>query len=311
MDSVTKRVRKITGRLSRGTAILVLVIALGAGLALWSRMQIAWLLRIEDGAELTLATGDIAGDCGTPALYVLPETGKNAVTYRILVDFLGGANRFSMIGGGGTVPVLALPATRPPGVGLGRGLDERCEAMTLTISGAFASQASEADFPGVGPVASGAQGNMDMRADKAGTIVLTYDKPANPDPRAALMALTLSGIADRWQHGARRIAFTNTGARDMNVFLYEQEGYLFLNEQDAPVRPIGTRRSYVDVHLAAANDDADSTVVVYRRKPTADIELQHDLIGISTVFGIGISLLIEGALILAISLASAKPATDP
>ena len=94
------------------------------------------------------------------------------------------------------------------------------------------------------------------------------------------------------------------------MFVYEEDGYLFLNEQDSPVRPIGTRRSYVDVHLAAADDDADSTVVVYRRRPTADIELQHDLIGISTIFGIGISLLIEGALILVISLASAKPETD-
>jgi len=36
----------------------------------------------------------------------------------------------------------------------------------------------------------------------------------------------------------------------------------------------------------------------------ADIELRHDLIGISTIFGIGISLLVEGMIVLVISLAS-------
>ena len=109
------------------------------------------------------------------------------------------------------------------------------------------------------------------------------------------------------QGRAREILITK---RRYSAF-FATELALFLNEQDSPVRPIGTRRSYVDVHLAAADDDADSTVVVYRRRPTADIELQHDLIGISTIFGIGISLLIEGALILVISLASAKPETRP
>ena len=311
VESLTHRFRQAAGRLSRGTLILFAVIALGAGLSAWSRLQIGALLRVDEGAVLTASVADLRGDCGTPSLYVLPVEAGHQSTYRILVDFLGGANRFPTIGGGATVPVLALPATRPPGVGLGRGLEDRCEAMTLRIEGAFASPSVDADFPGVGDVAGGGQGNTAMQAQGRGVLTLTYAKPASPDPRATLEAITLTGIADRWQHGSRRVAFTNTGQRDINVFVYEEDGYLFLNEQDSPVRPIGTRRSYVDVHLAAADDDADSTVVVYRRRPTADIELQHDLIGISTIFGIGISLLIEGALILVISLASAKPETRP
>lgn len=311
IGSATDRFRRACGRVSRGTAILLAVVVLGAALSLWSRVQIAALLRVDDGAELTMAVTDMRGDCGTPSLYVLPVEGAGNSTYRVLVDFLGGANRFSMIGGGATVPVLALPATRPPGVGLGRGLEDRCEAMTLRIQGVFSGRSVDADFPGIGEVAAVARDNMAMQAADAGALTLTYARPADPAARKALNAITLTGVADRWQHGSRRIAFTNSGPRDINVFIYEEEGYLFLNELDSPVRPIGTRRSYVDVHLAAADEDADSTVVVYRRRPTADIELQHDLIGISTIFGIGISLLIEGTLILVISLASARPSDKP
>ena len=59
------------------------------------------------------------------------------------------------------------------------------------------------------------------------------------------------------------------------------------------------------MHLAAPGGAAESSAVVYRRSPTADIELQHDLVGISTIFGIGISLLVEGVIVLVISLAAA------
>ena len=148
VESLTHRFRQAAGRLSRGTLILFAVIALGAGLSAWSRLQIGALLRVDDGAVLTASVADLRGDCGTPSLYVLPVEAGHQSTYRILVDFLGGANRFPTIGGGATVPVLALPAARPPGVGLGRGLEDRCEAMTLRIEGAFASPSVDADFPG-------------------------------------------------------------------------------------------------------------------------------------------------------------------
>ena len=42
-----------------------------------------------------------------------------------------------------------------------------------------------------------------------------------------------------------------------------------------------------------------------RRRPTSDLELQQALINLSTVFGIGISLLVEGVLILLVSIAAA------
>lgn len=308
MQSMTSRLKRASGRISRGSAILLVVIVAGIALAAWSRLQIGTLLRVFDGATLTVSVTEMRGDCGTPSLYVLPAGDADISTYRILVDFLGGANRFAMIGGGGTVPVLALPATRPPGVGLGRGLDQRCESMALRIEGAFGSARIDTDFPGIGRVAGAERTHMAMDTSETGVLVLSYRKPKEPAPEAALYAITVSGISDRWQHGSKRVALTNVGSRDINAFVYEEEGYLFLNELDALVRPIGTRRSYVDVHLAAPDEEADSTVVVYRRRPTADIELQHDLIGVSTIFGIGISLLIEGVLILVISLASASSA---
>ena len=87
----------------------------------------------------------------------------------------------------------------------------------------------------------------------------------------------------------------------MNIFLYEEEGYLFLNENFAFVRPPNVRRGFVDIHLEMMGGQFASSADVVRRRPTSDLELQQSLINLSTVFGIGVSLLVEGVLILLVS----------
>ena len=96
--------------LSRTTTILLVMILAGALIAFWARTRIDALLRVDEGAELVFRVDTAVGDCGTPSVYVVPEAVADHTRYRVLVDFLGGRNRFPMLGGGDTVPVLALPS---------------------------------------------------------------------------------------------------------------------------------------------------------------------------------------------------------
>ena len=295
--------------LSRTTIILVAMLAVGAAIALWARWRIDALLTVDDGAELVFRIDDIEGDCGTPSIYLDPESAGNRTRYRLLIDFLGGRNRFPTLGGGDTVPVLQLPASRPPGIGLGRGLPETCQSISVSISGSFADHRFESRIAGVDTVPPADTPHMAMNGPDGQHIELKYAKPARPSGAAALVAVTLDGVADRWQQGSKRVTFVNEGSRDLNVFVHEEPGFLFVNEVDSLVRPIGVRRAYVDVHLAGRGEAADNAVVVYRRSPTAEIELQHALVGISTIFGIGVSLFVEGVIVLLISFASAGAAS--
>lgn len=294
--------------LSRTTTILLVMILIGAAITWWSRSRIDTLLRVDEGAMLTFAIDAIDGDCGTPSVYLAPEPEGEKTRYRLLIDFLGGPNRFPMLGGGTTVPVLALPDNREPGVGLGRGLAESCDRVSLTLSGEFRDYGAEDRFPRVGDVPTRNVPHMTMSGSEPGVLALEYRRPAEPSQDAALAAITIHSVADRWQQGSKRITLINEGVRDINVFVHEEPEFQFVNAQDALVRPIGVRTAYVDTHLAPPGQAADNGVVVYRRRSTADIELQHDLIGISTIFGIGVSLLVEGVIVLVISFTSAGAA---
>ena len=303
LTSSRRWMRGALGNLNRTRAILVVLIVVGAAIAVGARMRIDALLSVDEGAQLVFAVDEIAGDCGTPSVYVIPEPAGRGSRYRLLVDFLGGPNRFPMLGGGDTVAVLKLPEARPPGVGLGRGLPDTCDQVSLTVSGQFARHRFETGFPGLRPISGRNAPFMSMREGEGGDLKLTYSKPEYPTANAALVAVTLEGVEDRFQEGSRRVALINAGPRDLNVFVHEEPGLQFVNAQDNLVRPIGVSRAFVDVHLAASS--GANSAVVYRRSPTADIELQHDLVGISTIFGIGVSLLVEGVIILLISLAAA------
>jgi hypothetical protein len=297
------RLRRLLGFGRRPAVVLGIVILAGLSITLWARARIDALLLVSSGARINLHVSERTGDCGTPALYVVGGMNGETSAYSVLVDFLGGPNRFSVIGGETTVPVLALPVARPPGVGLGRGLPERCAVIDLQISGDFAD-AREDRFPALAAMALADRPNITWRDLPGGGVGLRYERAENSAQEKALVSLKLSGVSDRWQSGQQRTIFANTGKGDVNVFMYDEAGYQFVNEMDAVVRPIGTRRAYVDVNLAPPNEAQDNTVVVYRRRATSDIELQHDLIGISTVFGIGVSLIVEGLLVLVISIAS-------
>ena len=302
ISSSRRWVRGTLGKFNRTTAILVVLIVAGVVIAVGARMRIDALLSVNEGAQLVFAVDEIRGDCGTPSVYVIPEDGGRTSRYRLLVDFLGGPNRFPMLGGGDTVAVLKLPEARPPGVGLGRGLPDTCDYVSLTVSGGFAQHRFEHEFAGLPPISSRNAPFMSMHEGDGGDLKLVYRRPDYPTANAALVAVTLEGVEDRFQQGSRRVALINAGPRDLNVFVHEEPGFQFVNAQDNLVRPIGVSRAFVDVHLAASA--GDNSAVVYRRSPTADIELQHDLVGISTIFGIGVSLLVEGVIVLVISLAA-------
>lgn len=186
-----------------------------------------------------------------------------------------------------------LPQSRRPGVGLGRGLLASCESMTLSIVGGFRE---------VEPGESGASTLETLEPDM---LRVVYARPDEPSDSAALASFTLKGVWDTWQFGHKRVRFVNAGAEGVNAFLFEEPDYLFLNENFSLVRPPNVRRSYADIHLEMMGGVYASTADVVRRRPTSDLELQNRLISLSTLFGIGISLFVEGVLILLVSIATA------
>lgn len=294
----------------KGRGLIIIIVAtmtIGAATAIGARLQLDHLLTIQSGAAFDVEVSDVEGDCGTPALYILPEPAGEMTRYRILVDFLGGRNRFPQLGGvDATTPVLQLPANRPPGVGLGRGLMQSCRHMRLTLNGVFAYAGESGHFPGVDALPMEANPAVSVTGTMDGELVLDYAPRPGGSEDDALAAFTLENISDLWQYAYKRAGFTNQGSRDLNIFFYEEPGYLFVNATDNVVRPIDTSRSYADAYLSVADDTGRSSVVVYRRKPTSDIELQHALISISTVFGIGVSLFIEGLVFALITLATRR-----
>ena len=159
----------------------------------------------------------------------------------------------------------------------------------------------EGDFGAVDEIDAGPA--TTMTSGRPGLAVVSYRLPEDPGPTAATARFTLRGVDDLWQFGHKRAQFLNGGREGVNVFLYEEEGYLFLNENFAFVRPPNVRRGFVDIHLERMGGRYASSADVVRRRPTSDLELQQALINLSTVFGIGVSLLVEGVLILLVAAA--------
>ena len=241
------------------------------------------------------------GFCGTPALYIQPEVnGSGRSDYRVLVDMIGGPNRFPDLSGETAVAVLSLPESRRPGVGLGRGLPDRCEIVRLRIDG---------DFAGVADIADA--GATKITPGEPGIVTVEYRLPEAAHEDAAIARFILRDVPDVWQFGHKRVQFLNGSAQGVNIFLYEEPGYLFLNENFAFVRPPNVRRGFVDIHLEMMGGQFASSADVVRRRPTSDLELQQSLINLSTVFGIGVSLLVEGILILLVSVATSMQPRAP
>ena len=273
--------------------ILGAAILIGGGLALSARHQLNAILEVRSYAEIAVAIEDSVGDCGTPALYVVPVAAGEGSDYQVVVDMLGGSNRFPELGGEAATSVLMLPQSRRPGVGLGRGLLATCDRMTLSITGAFRE------------VVPGEAGASKLETSEPDVLRVTYVRPDEPSDSNALASFTLKGVWDAWQFGHKRVRFVNAGPRGINVFLFEEPDYLFLNENFSFVRPPNVRRSYADIHLEMMGGVYASSADVIRRRPTSDLELQNRLISSSTLFGIGISLFVEGVLILLVSIATA------
>jgi hypothetical protein len=298
IGAAQRALRGVAGRRPGFPGVVLLAsVLIGGGLALWARTGLDALLEIRPVAEIAVTLEASQGLCGTPSLYLVPASvSAKATDYTLLVDFLGGPDRFPELGGTAARSVLALPESRRPGVGLGRGLPERCEAMRLRIDGDIAGFETVEIPP-----------NLTVGQDGEG-IALDYRRTDAPKPEDALVRLVLRGVPDSWQFGHKRVTFLNGGSEGVNVFLYEELGYLFLNENFAFVRPPNVRRSFVDIHLEEMGGRFASSADVVRRRPTADLELQQALINFSTLFGIGISLLVEGVLLGLVSLAGDKRA---
>ena len=285
--------------------VIALTLSILAGLSLitWARLQLDHLLEVHERATMHVAVEKADGFCGTPAFYIVPKTEGERTDYHVRLDLLGGANRYAHFGrpDAAAQKVIDLPPNRRPGVGLGRGLIDQCERMVLRLSGPFAQAILQSE-------AHIALAQKQIGAQHQ--VKLTYAKPENPTDAQAEIQFVLSDVQDLWQFGTKRMRFENQGWRGVNIYLYEEQDYFFLNENLNPLNPPNVPRAYADIHLEGQRNTASlvpgvlstaHSADVIRKRPTADLELQHELIIISTLFGIGITLFIEGFLILLIS----------
>ena len=180
--------------------MLALAILIGGGLTLWARLRLNAVLAVSPTAEIGVVLAGAVGDCGTPALYIVPVAGSSGTDYRVLLDVLGGPNRFPDLGGATATAVLALPESRRPGVGLGRGLVGSCQRMTLELSGGFAGAVME-------PLPE----TVTLEATGPGALRLSYARASPAELEDALASFTLQGVPDGWQFGHKRVRFANGG----------------------------------------------------------------------------------------------------
>ena len=235
--------------------------------------------------------------CAPPSLYFIPSDDEPGV-YLGAIDFLGGGIADPSImnigrpsvalqydGGRGDVP-LAAPRARP----------DECSAMALRLTGGFERVAKlhdrDKDQVNVSPGA----GVTIVEEDGSTTFRLNLADSA--DEAAARIGFRVEGVRDIWQFGYRRMNFWNSARAPINVFLLGDRDFAFMSQNFEPVLAPLRARSVAAIHLSPLGRDGGNAFQVFSRYLDYDARLQSWLITVSTVFGIGISLMVEGVILL-------------
>jgi hypothetical protein len=240
---------------------------------------------------------DAAPGCVAPSLYLLPLA--KAGDYLGVIDFLGGGigdpsilniGRPSIAlsyDGGEKVDPLAGQRAEPAA----------CTGMTVELGGGFAVSAPSAEDQvraNVPPSTAVVQTQMD------GNTAFAF---AGGDERQARTAFVIEGLRDAWQYGYRRLNLWNAGHTAVNAFLLAQPNTVFLSDSMEPIKAPVRNRSIVAMHLSPPGTSAGNAYQVYSRLADYDARLQSRLITVSTFFGIGISLMVEGFILILLRVA--------
>jgi hypothetical protein len=282
--------------------VILLSLILGGSLFLWARTELNSMFARDETGEIVVGVGEAGEGCAPPSLYLLPLADAPG-SYLGVIDALGGGIADPSIMNIGR-PSVAL--TYDGGAGVDPVAAPRAEAaacphMVVNLSGGLdrVLPLADADRERVN-VAPAANAKM---TEEGGMTAFTFDLAEGADEASARVAFRLEGVRDIWQYGYRRINFWNGGQTPLNVFLLGDAGYSFMSQTFDPISVPVRNRSIAAMHLSRPGRESGNAYQVISRLIDYDARLQSRLIMVSTVFGIGISLMVEGVILALLKLA--------
>ena len=293
---------------SRSLVILITLV-IGAILFVWARIELAAMFERNETGEMVVGVVDADPGCVAPSLYLAPDM-EQPGSYLAVLDMFGGGLADPSIMNVGRPRVAVAVGAGEPLAGARAGLAD-CRRMAFRLPGR-AVALSPAEDGGRTNVPPSAFATLTPEGDAT---ILRFDLPADAEETAGRTAVRIDGIADAWQYGYRRLNLWNRGRSAVRVILLDTPGYAFLSGHFDPMQGPVRGRSVVAGTLAPPGLSDESAFQVYSRLVDYEGRLQARLLTVSTVFGIGISLLVEGTILLLLKLArrlspEAPPADD-
>jgi hypothetical protein len=282
--------------------VIAVTLAIGVGLFVWGRVQLSGMFERSETGEIVFGVDRADAACSAPSLYLMPDEAREG-SYLAVVDMLGGGiGDRSIMNIGKPALALAYSGDGSDALAAARAAPEDCRHMEFSIGGGgvAVTPASEAD---AALANAGWSTAVTLAAGENGAHI-AFDLADGAEEDAARTAFRLDGVRDVWQFGYRRVNLWNgRKALPVNVFLLGASGYAFLSDTYEPIKVPVRTRSAVAVHLAAPGAEAGNAYQVYSRLVDYDARLQSRLLTVSTIFGIGISLMVEGAILVLLRIA--------
>jgi hypothetical protein len=278
--------------------VIGLTLALGAALYLWGRNELAGMFAREETGEIRFTVASADPGCPAPSVYLMPST-EGGVYFGVVDLYGGGMADPSILNIGQPAVALTFTGDKQDPREEKRADTAACRNAVLRVGGTFGavSPLPASELPTVNVKQSPA---IAFAYDKAQTTaVLTFAGKDGGDEADARTAFRIEGMRDIWQFGYRRINLWNTGRLPVNVFLLGEAGYAFMSDTFEPMKVPVRSRSVVAARLSRPNLEGGNAYQVFSRLIDYDARLQSRLITVTTIFGIGISLFVEG-LILAV-----------
>ena len=277
--------------------VIFISLTLGLALFLWARNELAEMFERNETGEIVVGVAEAAEGCVPPSLYFIPVSDEPGV-YLGVVDFLGGgiADPSIMNIGRPSAAMTYDGGKQVDPFDGQRAIPAACPSMIVRLSGGFER---------IVPIVDGDDARVNVAAGsavdmsgQAGEAVFTLDLAEGIDEAAARTPFRIEGVRDIWQFGYRRINFWNSGRVPVNVFLLDEPDFAFMSQNFEPILAPLRTRAIVAMHLSPIGRDGGNAFQVFSRYLDYDARLQSWLITVSTVFGIGISLMVEGIILL-------------
>ena len=282
--------------------VIVLTLGLGAALYLWGRNELAGMFAREETGEIRFSVASADPGCPAPSVYLMPAP-EEGVYFGVVDLYGGGMADPSILNIGQPAVALTFTGDKQDPRAEKRADAAACRNAVLRIGGTFAS---------LTPLPTGELQTVNVKQSPAiafaydktqNTSVLTFTGREGADEADARTAFRIEGVGDIWQYGYRRINLWNTGRLPVNVFLLGESGYAFMSDTFEPMKVPVRNRSVVAARLSRPNLEGGNAYQVFSRLIDYDARLQSRLIMVTTIFGIGISLFVEGLILAVLKLA--------